>query len=83
MEALFTIYEDNGVGVPSKNKPNLFKEGFSTEGSTGFGLFLSKRIMDVYVWEIEENCEPGKGAKFTITIPKLRENGRENYQIAK
>jgi signal transduction histidine kinase len=28
-------------------------------------------MMDVYGWEIEENGEPGTGAKFTITIPKL------------
>ncbi len=26
------IYEDNGVGVPVQNKPELFREGFSTGG---------------------------------------------------
>jgi len=38
--------------------------------------------MEVYGWEIEETGEPGKGAKFTITIPKLNKNGQENYRIA-
>jgi signal transduction histidine kinase len=38
--------------------------------------------MDVYGWKIEENGEPGKGAKFTITIPKQNSNGKENYQIS-
>ena len=63
------IYEDDGVGVPAKNKAKLFTEGFSTGGSTGFGLFLIKKMMDVYGWNITEEGEPGKGAKFTITIP--------------
>jgi signal transduction histidine kinase len=75
------VYADDGVGVPLENKSRLFEEGFSTGGSTGFGLFLTKKMVDVYGWQIEENGEPGKGAKFTITIPKLNKSGKENYQI--
>ena len=63
------IYEDDGVGVSLENKPKLFKEGFSTGGSTGFGLFLTKKMIDVYGWSIVEDGEPGKGAKFVISIP--------------
>jgi PAS domain S-box-containing protein len=63
------IYEDDGVGIPLENKRSLFKEGFSTGGSTGFGLFLTKKMIDVYGWTISEEGEPGKGAKFVITIP--------------
>ena len=81
-ENLKLVYEDDGVGVPLENKVHLFKEGFSTGGSTGYGLFLAKKMMDVYGWKIEENGEPGIGAKFTITIPKLNQNGKENFQIA-
>jgi signal transduction histidine kinase len=75
------IYEDDGVGISKENKPKLFTEGFSTSGSTGFGLFLIRKMMDIYGWSIEENGEPGIGAKFIITIPKLNKNGKENYQI--
>lgn len=82
-DRLKLIYEDDGVGVPLENKPRLFKEGFSTGGSTGFGLFFTKKMMDVYGWQIEENGEPEKGARFTITIPKTNQNGKENYQITK
>jgi len=81
-DSLKLVYEDDGVGVPLENKPRLFKEGFSTGGSTGFGLFLTKRMIDVYGWTIEENGKPGEGAKFTITIPKLDKNGLENYRLA-
>jgi signal transduction histidine kinase len=38
--------------------------------------------MDVYGWQIQETGEPGKGAKFTITIPKLNKKGKENFQTA-
>ncbi|HUK85334.1 MAG TPA: PAS domain-containing sensor histidine kinase [Candidatus Acidoferrum sp.] len=75
------IYEDDGVGVPFENKQSLFKEGFSTGGSTGFGLFLTKKMIDVYGWLIQEVGEPGKGAKFVITIPKLNKEEITNFQI--
>ena len=68
-EDLQLIYEDDGVGIPLENKEQLFKQGFSTGGSTGFGLFLSKKMMEVYGWTIQETGEPGKGAKFVMTIP--------------
>jgi len=80
-DCLKLIYEDDGVGIPLENKPSLFKEGFSTGGSTGFGLFLTKKMIDVYGWTIEETGEPGIGAKFKITIPKLNKNGEENFRI--
>jgi signal transduction histidine kinase len=72
------VYEDDGVGVPVENKPSLFKRGFGA----GFGLFLTQKIIDVYGWTINEEGEPGKGAKFVITIPKVNPNGKENYRIA-
>jgi signal transduction histidine kinase len=75
------FYEDNGVGVPDSNKLKLFDAGFSTGKGSGLGLYLVKRMMDVYGWTIIEEGEQGKGAKFTMTIPKLNKDGKENYQI--
>ncbi|HCW07299.1 MAG TPA: hypothetical protein DGG95_08040 [Cytophagales bacterium] len=63
------IYEDDGVGIPLENKQQIFKQGFSTGGSTGFGLFLSKKMLEVYGWTITEEGKPGEGARFVITIP--------------
>ena len=76
------VYEDDGVGISPENKLKLFTEGFSTGSSTGFGLFLIKKMMDVYAWQIQETGEPGKGAKFVITIPKAKPNVKENYQLS-
>ncbi len=62
------VYEDDGVGISEDNKSKLFKEGFSTGGSSGFGLFLIKKMIDVYGWTITEEGEPGKGVKFVIRL---------------
>ncbi len=79
---LVLTYEDNGVGISTENKSKLFSEGFSTGGSTGFGLFLTKKMIDIYGWNITEEGEPGKGAKFVITIPNHNKEGKQNYKIA-
>jgi len=65
---LSLIYEDDGVGISAENKSRLFAEGFSTGGSSGFGLFLIKKMMVVYGWTIKETGEPGKGVKFIMNI---------------
>jgi PAS domain S-box-containing protein len=79
---LHLIYEDNGVGIPPANKPQLFKQGFTTGGGTGLGLFLSKKMIEVYGWQITETGEPGRGVKFMVTIPQINTSNRLNYRIA-
>jgi PAS domain S-box-containing protein len=80
-DELRLVYEDNGVGIPETEKAKLFKEGYSTGGSTGYGLHLIKKMIEVYGWTIQENGKTGKGALFTITVPKTNQNGKENYNI--
>jgi PAS domain S-box-containing protein len=81
-EELKLCYEDDGVGVAGQTKPELFREGFTTGNGTGYGLFLVRKIMEVYGWTIREIGEPGRGVKFVITIPKENRNGRLNYQFS-
>jgi signal transduction histidine kinase len=80
--SLRLIYEDDGVGISPENKSRLFSEGFSTGGSSGFGLFLIRKMMAVYDWMITEAGESGKGVKFVITIPNKNKNGQANYILA-
>jgi len=75
------IYKDDGVGIPLINKQRLFQEGFSTSGTSGYGLFLIKKMLEVYGWTINETGEPDIGAQFVITIPQVNEAGKENYHI--
>ncbi|MFA5364876.1 MAG: PAS domain S-box protein [Candidatus Bathyarchaeia archaeon] len=62
------IYEDNGVGVPENEKQKIFEEGYGK--GTGYGLYLIKKICETYGWTIQETGIFGKGAQFTMTIPK-------------
>jgi PAS domain S-box-containing protein len=73
------VYQDDGNGIPLTEKPNLFKEGYGK--GTGYGLYLIKKMMEVYGWMIQETGEPGRGAQFTLTIPKTNNEGKENYHV--
>jgi len=67
-QGLIIIYEDNGVGITAADKKKLFRKGFGKH--TGLGLFLSREILSITGITITENGEPGKGARFEITVPK-------------
>ncbi|HSV42491.1 MAG TPA: HAMP domain-containing sensor histidine kinase [Methanomassiliicoccales archaeon] len=61
------VCHDNGAGIGPRTKDMLFTEGFGSEH--GLGLFLSKEILATTGIDIKEEGEPGKGAKFVMTIP--------------
>jgi PAS domain S-box-containing protein len=67
-EHLKLIYEDDGVGIPETEKVTIFQEGYGK--GTGYGLYLIQKICEAYGWTIRETGVPGKGAQFTMTIPK-------------
>ncbi len=62
------VYEDNGVGIPQKDKTRLFQKGFGK--NTGLGLFLSREILAITGITIQEDGDPGKGVRFVIAVPK-------------
>lgn len=64
------VYEDNGVGVPNANKERIFLGGFTTGHGSGLGLMIVKKMIETYGWKIKEDGEEGKGARFTIAIPR-------------
>jgi PAS domain S-box-containing protein len=59
---------DNGVGVPAEHKEEIFQRKYFMH--TGFGLFLSREILAITGLSIHETGEPGKGARFEITVPQ-------------
>jgi len=67
-DCLKIVYEDNGVGVSKDEKELIFKDGYGK--NTGHGLYLIRKICETYGWTIQETGKHGKGAQFTITIPK-------------
>ncbi|MDD1695827.1 MAG: PAS domain S-box protein [Methanoregula sp.] len=61
------IIGDNGTGIPQELKSEIFEPGMMR--NRGFGLFLAKEILSITGLTIEENGEPGKGARFEIHVP--------------
>jgi PAS domain S-box-containing protein len=68
-DVLELVYEDDGVGIPDDVRSYLFKEGFTSGKGTGYGLFMMKRICEVYGWTIAESGQPNKGVRFIMKIP--------------
>lgn len=62
------MVQDDGRGIRKEDKRRLFSKGFGK--NTGLGLFLSRDILSITGIAISETGEPGKGARFEITVPQ-------------
>jgi signal transduction histidine kinase len=60
---------DTGEGIPPELMPRVFERGISGRGSTGYGLYISKIIVEAHGGTIRIEGEPGKGASATFTVP--------------
>ena len=67
-EGLMLVYEDNGVGIPEQKKLNLFRQEVAK--FSGFSMFFIHDLLEISDMSITETGEPGKGARFEITVPK-------------
>ena len=79
-EQLKLVYEDDGVGIAEKEKEKIFRDEYGR--GTGYGLYLIRKICENYGWTIQETGVPGKGAQFTMTIPKVNNNGESLYRLS-
>ena len=61
------VYEDNGIGIPVPDKEKIFNRMVGKK--SGIGLFLVREILSITGITIVEVGEPGKGARFEISIP--------------
>ena len=83
----FTI-QDTGIGMSKEYLPKIF-DAFSQEdssstnkyGSTGLGMPITKRIVELMNGSIDVESEKGKGTTFIVTITLTQadhESAREN-----
>ncbi len=66
-EDLTIICEDDGVGIPNHEKNHIFNR---IVGEGQFGLFFAHEFLTISGMTIKETGDPGKGARFEITVPK-------------
>jgi PAS domain S-box-containing protein len=66
------LVKDNGVGIPEKIKKVIFEEGFSygKSGNTGLGLFIVKKLMEIFNGKVEVLDNKPKGTIFKLIFFK-------------
>jgi signal transduction histidine kinase len=66
--------EDNGRGIDKRNQDKIFDmfQKFDAEGksSSGIGLAIVKKIVELYQGKVSLQSEVGKGSTFTFYLPK-------------
>ncbi len=69
--AVTIVISDNGKGIPESQKEKVFDLLYSTKGSrgAGFGLAITKKIVEEHGGEITLDSTPGTGTKFSIRLP--------------
>ena len=73
---LFSV-QDNGIGIPEELQDKVFEEhtmagrlGLKGEKTTGIGLSIAKRMVELHKGNIWFKSSEGKGTTFYIEIPK-------------
>jgi PAS domain S-box-containing protein len=69
---------DTGPGIPSEDLPHLFQKFYRVDntmtrtiGGTGLGLFICRKIIELYNGRIWIESQLGKGSIFFINLPRL------------
>ena len=68
------VVEDNGEGIPAEHVSRLFEKFYRVptarhSGGAGLGLAIVREIVAAHGGEIGVESEPGKGTRFTFTLP--------------
>lgn len=69
---------DTGPGIPKADIPHLFQKFYRVDnsatrtiGGTGLGLFICRKIVELYNGKIWVESEEGKGSTFYINLPRI------------
>ncbi|MFH1312592.1 MAG: ATP-binding protein, partial [Candidatus Eisenbacteria bacterium] len=80
--------EDTGIGIPSSNVKRIFDEFYQVDssatrqyGGVGLGLAIVKSIVEWHDGRIWVESDDGKGAKFTVSLPKRKAVARAGDEV--
>lgn len=69
---------DTGPGIPAEDLPHLFQKFYRVDnsatrtiGGTGLGLFICRKIVELYDGRIWVESKLGEGSSFYINLPRL------------
>jgi PAS domain S-box-containing protein len=77
-EVVQLYIKDTGPGIPPEDVPHLFQKFYRVDnsatrtiGGTGLGLFICKKIVQLYQGKIWVESKPGQGSTFYINLPRI------------
>lgn len=77
-EVVQLYVRDTGAGIPKEDLGHLFQKFYRVDnsatrtiGGTGLGLFICRKIVELYHGRIWVESEVGKGSTFFINLPRL------------
>jgi len=77
-EVVQLFVRDTGPGIPPEDVPHLFQKFYRVDnsatrtiGGTGLGLFISRKIIELYEGRIWVESTVGQGSTFYINLPRL------------
>lgn len=78
---------DSGAGIPKDDIPHLFQKFYRVDnsttrtiGGTGLGLFICKKIIELYKGRIWVESQPDVGSTFYINLPRLNSQKARELQ---
>ncbi len=81
--------KDTGPGIPREDISHLFQKFYRVDssvtrtiGGTGLGLFICRKIVELYNGKIWVESDTGKGSTFYINLPRLSSQEAANIQKA-
>lgn len=86
-EVVQLYVKDTGPGIPREDIPHLFEKFYRVDnsatrtiGGTGLGLFICRKIVELYQGRIWVDSELEKGSTFYINLPRLTSQRAEQLQ---
>ena len=89
-EGVVQIYvRDTGQGIPPEDISHLFQKFYRVDnsatrtiGGTGLGLFICRKIVELYQGRLWVESELQKGSTFYINVPRLTSQKAEQLMAS-
>jgi sensor domain CHASE-containing protein len=76
MENTEFVFTDTGIGMSRETLEKIWSPLFTTKAKgMGFGLPITKRLVEAHGGSISVASAPGKGTTFTVTVPTTTRTG--------